>query len=332
MRCARAHYWQFEIGLTSDDDSAALRFGSAWHRAMEALEMKRDPLAAAFPDECGMDELQVATLTGLLIGYQAKYGKKPMFKRCYPEIKFEEGIFPTKFNAAGIIDGLVMFQDGSCGFIERKTTSDSVEPQSDYWLRLRFNYQLLQYYIAARNKGWNISKVIYDVVRKPQIQPKQIDVLDAKGLKIVCDAKGERVFKTVKGKKVPRQTGSTEDGYYVKREFETHEQFSDRLAKDCQARPDFYFARREVAILADDVISFEKQRIEIIRLIEHYRLRGQQNPHHPAEAWPRAVSENNCQWCSYATFCLNNISINPQQPPQGLSVKPFNPELQPDKL
>src|SRR5690606_36744924 len=132
--------------------------------------------------------------------------------------------------------------------VETKTTADSIAPDSDYWLRLRFNGQLMQYVLAARTFGWDISTVIYDVVRKPAIEPRQIPLLDAEGRKVVLDANGERVLKKDGS---PRESGDKEKGYTLQTRIETPEEFSDRLYQDTLARPDFYFARREVPILED---------------------------------------------------------------------------------
>jgi hypothetical protein len=37
LACPRRHYWRYECGLRRDEGTEALRFGSAWHRAMEAM-------------------------------------------------------------------------------------------------------------------------------------------------------------------------------------------------------------------------------------------------------------------------------------------------------
>ena len=37
LRCPRKHFWQCEVGLRKSESSFALRFGTAWHAAMEAI-------------------------------------------------------------------------------------------------------------------------------------------------------------------------------------------------------------------------------------------------------------------------------------------------------
>src|SRR5262249_7550746 len=151
---------------------------------------------------------------------------------------------------------------------EGKTTGDSVAPASQYWLRLRFNMQLHQYVLAARREGWEIACVIYDVLRKPSIKPRKVDDLDQNQQKIVVDANGVRQYLVAgKNKRQPRQSGDKAKGWIVKSHIETPDEFGQRLYDDALARPEFYFCRREVPVLEDELQQFERQRIAIARLI-----------------------------------------------------------------
>jgi hypothetical protein len=47
LACPRKHFWRYELGLRRTVDADALRFGSAWHRAMEARWSGAD-ISAAF--------------------------------------------------------------------------------------------------------------------------------------------------------------------------------------------------------------------------------------------------------------------------------------------
>ena len=208
--------------------------------------------------------------------------------------------------------------------VEAKTTSYGIDPDSDYWLRLRYNMQLLQYVDAARKCGHDVSNVIYDVVRKPMISPKEIAELDSLSRKIVVDKDGKRVLKK-NGE--PRQSGSEADGWTVKTHIETPDEFAARLRDDCMTRPDFYFARREVPILDKDLQDFHAQRKALMGIVTHLRS-AKVHPLHPETAWPRTVSSNTCKWCQYSSFCLQNISVNPKNPPDGFAITRFSPELE----
>jgi hypothetical protein len=327
LSCPRRHYWRFEVGLVRDTEAAALRFGSAWHAAMEARWKGGDyetALAAALATASDFDETTVATLAGLLAGYYARWENDPV-REIHPEVEFRHALPGSRtFDVAGKIDGLGVLHDGRLCMVEHKTTSASVGPDSDYWLRIRFNPQVLQYVHAARGAGWDIETVLYDVVRKPAISPlAAVPVLDEHGRKIVLDATGERVFKR-DGE--PRESGDTAKGYALQTRPESPEEFADRLAADCRERPDFYFARREVPVLDADLDEFAIQRREIARMILNFRAASRRAAR-PDQAWPRNLSELQCRTCDYASFCLQNIFPDPATPPAGFRVGGQTPEL-----
>lgn len=334
--CPRRHYWQYEIGLLREGDSKALFIGSAWHRAMDARWQGKtfeEAFACALPDGQFMaDAYTVATIAGLLKAYYDYWGDEEREGvQMQTEQQFKLPLVGSKnFTVEGIIDRIGVKADGRQVQVEYKTTGESLQPDSAYWLRLRFNTQLLQYFLAARALGWTIEEVVYDVTRKPSIQPKEIYDLDENNLKIVVDATGKRVFNE-KGKSAgePRQTADKERGWLVKSHIETAEEFGERLFRDALSRPDFYFARREVPILESDLKDFAAQRLSVARTIQHHRKMGEKLKQ-PEFAWPRHVGEQTCKFCSYQGFCLQNISIDLNQLPQGFAVKPFNPELSND--
>jgi hypothetical protein len=217
----------------------------------------------------------------MLAGYYTRHATDPV-KTVHPETEFRMGLAGSRtFDAAGKIDGLAVLHDGRLALVEHKTAGCDIAPDSDYWLRLRGNMQILQSVTAARALGWDVCMVIYDVARKPAIRPKQN---------------------------------------------EAFEQYGDRLAADTMARPDFYFARREVPILEDDLREFEVQRLALARQILACRgeARRAQRPEH---GWPRNVGEWTCKTCDYANFCLQNTAVDPAQPPAGFHVGDVHSEL-----
>jgi hypothetical protein len=48
----------------------------------------------------------------------------------------------------------------------------------------------------------------------------------------------------------------------------------------------------------------------------------------PEDAWPRAATSMNCKFCQFKSFCLADVRPDPKHPPEGFSVRPFNPELE----
>jgi len=324
MKCLRSAYWSYEVGLRKTETSLALRIGSAWARAMEARWNGLDydaALSKALPEGLEMDEQSCATIAALLLAYYRLYGASEGSGKIHAEVQFK---FPIDhgFTAEGKMDGLGTLSDGRMALIEGKTTSASIEPDSDYWLRLAFNMQLYQYILAARELDWDVSTVLYDVTRKPTIKPKQVNDLDEAGMKIVLDAAGNRVLKK-NGE--PKQSAG--EGETLQCHIETPDEFSARLLEDISLRPDFYFVRKEVPILEDNLEAFKLQRDAISRLIISLRA-NEQGLERKENAWPRNVSEMTCNFCSYQSFCLQNLTVDVKHPPEGFKIEGFNPELE----
>lgn len=186
QRCPRAHYWRYEIGLRPAVTGDALRFGSAWHSAMEARAKGADceaALLAGIGDRSTVDELQVATLSGMLAGYWIRY---PQPDAITPEVEFCYSLRRGRgaMWAAGKIDGI-----SDTALIEHKTAGCDIGPNSDYWLRLRGNGQILGYVEGARRLGYDPRCVIYDVARKPAIRQKQGETPEQFGDRLSDDTK-----------------------------------------------------------------------------------------------------------------------------------------------
>ncbi len=327
LACQRKHYYRYELGLASTADSLALRFGSAWHRGMEKYAVN-EPFDAALEyaltvksGEEPIDEVESAKLYAMLKAYYEFYGEN--VNKVYPECQFVTSIRGSRtFQSAGKIDGLIMGE--SVGLLEHKTTSESVAADSDYWLRLRWNYQLLTYVDACEDAGHHIDYILYDVVRKPTIAPKNVPTIDEYGKKIVLDSDGNRVFKK-DGE--PRESGDTAKGYFVCTHLETAEEYCQRLYDDVKERPEFYFARKEVPFFAEDLQNFREQRLQIGRLILMCRA-SEKKCSEPAAAWIRNCSDLICRTCEYQSFCLRNETATPDNLPEGFKLVAPNQELE----
>ena len=142
LMCHRKHYWQCEVGLRSDDIGLALRFGSAWARAMEAYwrgKIYDDALNYALPQDVQLDKYEFAKVAALLGGYYSIYGPSKKYGKLYPERQFGPTDIADGFNAQGKLDGIGVNVKNQSIIIEAKTTSDSIEADSQYWVRLVFN-------------------------------------------------------------------------------------------------------------------------------------------------------------------------------------------------
>jgi len=286
LGCPRKHYWRYEAGLRATAEGHALRFGSAWHAAMEARWQGLaygEALARAAEGARDFAEADLAALAGMLAGYYARYGGgAETVARLHPEQEFRLPLAGSRtFDAAGKIDGLGVLTDGRLCLVEHKTAGESVEPDSDYWQRLRFNPQVYQYVLAARALGWDVAVVLYDVARKPAIRVRQ---------------------------------------------GETAEAFGDRLAADTRERPEFYFARREVPVLDQDVAEFEAQRLVLARSILSCRAESRRS-RRPEHGWPRNVNPMTCRFCEFESFCMQNIGVDLAAPPAGFRAGEIHSEL-----
>ena len=102
---------------------------------------------------------------------------------------------------------------------------------------------------------------------------------------------------------------------------ETLEEYSARLALDCQERPDFYFARREMPILENDLAIFAEERKNVCLQIAENERREKRFAN-PCRAWARCgINKKNCGGCEFRRFCFNNIEIEPGQIPDGFQQR-----------
>jgi hypothetical protein len=273
-RCRREHYFAYVLGYRSAGDVEALRFGTAWHRGLEALWLGRglDEAIVAVTD--GIEDwAEASRLRVLLVAYDARWGDElrdevvaveQAFRA--PVINPESGAASRTFELAGKLDVLLERR-----FVEHKTTSSEIGFGSVYWQTLKLNSQISTYYAGARALGHEVDGCVYDVVRKPALRPSQVPVLDDEGLKIVRDADGQRV-RTKTGKW--RQTGDSELGYVLETRLETQEEYEQRLLEEISANPDKYFQRGEVVRLESEEREAQLDTWQLARSLREDELAG----------------------------------------------------------
>lgn len=332
-RCPRQHYYRYELGLSRIRDKDALRLGSAFHVGLEAKNGGMDAELAVAQGTLGYDErpawadtweweVERETVRHLLAGYFWRYGADEL-EVLAAERSFEIPLVnPATGEASeicvlvGKIDAIVRLPDGRLAVLEYKTAGEDIGVDSDYWLRLRCDPQISQYVIAARDLGFDVATVLYDVTRKPTIKPVQVPTLDADGQKIVLDAQGVRVL-TAAGK--PRQTGDSKQGYVLQARPESPVEYGERLLADIGDRPDFYFQRREVPRLEDELAEFQLELWQQAEQLEETRKHGR---------WFRNVGKMTCDYCQFANLCLNSIRVEPGVAPSGFEIlRDVHPEL-----
>jgi hypothetical protein len=321
LTCQRAYHYRYNLGIRSTKSSDALRFGTAWHKAMEERAHGKgldDSFHAAIVGTSA-DDVNYGMLYGMLKAYWTVYGERDQWAIA-PEVEFMHKITGcNSFRAAGKLDGIG--DDGVNPIIvEHKTTSEAIDPGSDYWMRLRFNVQMLQYVTAYYTEHKTIPVVVYDVIKKTGLRPSKVPVLDANGLKTVLNADGQRVFLD-NGK--PRQAAA--DGMTLLTRPENAEEFAVRVYDDIMSRPDFYFQRKNLTVLQDDILLFKEQRVAICKQLDAAKKMEKKLGHH---AYTRNCSATTCKFCDFSMFCMTNITPDVSSLPEGYEVKRAHEELE----
>ena len=239
--CPRKHYLRYELGLRPDHDSAPLRIGTAFHLALELHDLGQDAIEAVRALD-NLDEYEKETVLRLYLGHVWRW-QSDGFDVVAPEQQFDLPLTnpatgaPTPcWRVAGKMDRIVRLADGRLALQEYKTTSDDIAPGSDYWVRLRLDQQVSLYFIAARELGFDVQTVIYDVTRKPALRP------------LKATPEESRKY-TKEGKLYAAQRLNDE----------TPEEYGERVNEDIAARPDFYFARVELPRFESDLDEFRRE-------------------------------------------------------------------------
>lgn len=266
-------------------------------------------------------ETERITLLYSLVGYQwyyndAEYEVEQLEQKFDLPLRSPITGHKLRANLRGKIDRV--FSAGNNRFVhEYKSTSKSIDPDSTYWNHLTLDTQTRLYTYAAAQLGLGMCGVLYDVWSKPKTRPKKLTQGDSK--KFIADGMycGEK-FSVLQS---PDEVGG---GIEINRTFaeiilgakpgtfairETPEMYGARLLQDITQRPEFYFARREIAHTANDIEKFERQLYNIYKGIKNMSR---------TDGWWE--DENACQntfTCSYINFCYNHIDIQPGDIPEG---------------
>lgn len=331
--CRKKHQFAYEWRIRRETDARALRMGSAYHAALEALanggaihaavEIVREAYADVPPTiETYEWEIECETVVRLVCGYAWRWQESGIqfiaaeMSFELPLVNPETGKSTPIWNLAGKIDGIVRLLDGRLAVLETKLLGDDISQDSSFWRRLRIDHQISLYVIAARRLGYDVDTVLYNVARKPTIKPVDVPILDENKQKVVLDERRERVFNKNGS---PKQTGSTEFGWYVQSRAMTPEEWGEKLNDDIASRPNFYFHRNEVPRLDADLRAFEQEIWEVQQTI-----RDAQNK----DRWYRTVNRHTCDFCPVFDLCSNPSFVADGELPSGyVRVTDIHPEL-----
>lgn len=244
--CAREHHYRYVQLRRPRETTGALRFGSLFHRALEAWwhaaadsldpDARLSAAIAALGPAHDCDPFDRVRAEELLLGYTVRWADQEL------EVLAVEAEFLTAltnpatgapsrtYDLGGCIDVLARCRPTSrVVIVEHKTTSEDVTPGSGYWQRLQIDAQVSTYFVGARALGLEPEACLYDVIRKPSLRPAKATPVEARKY--------------------------TREGrlYANQREHdETLDEYRERLRADIASRPEDYFARGEVVRLEEE--------------------------------------------------------------------------------
>ena len=243
-----------------------------------------------------------------------------------PLVNPETGRALPNAKVVGKIDKLLRTGTGIYLVGEHKSTSKSIDGDSNYWKRLRLSSQsnlyslALKSYLSPEDMATKFGGILYDVWHKPTIRPKKLTQGDSKkfvadgnycGQKFgVIQGSGGYYDYHINGKLAEVESGAKEGTFAIR---ETPEMFGARLLQDITERPEFYFARREIPILEADMERFKH---ELYNIYQTARNMNKVN------SWYH--NDQSCEatfHCPYIPICYNNLQVDENNIPDGFMIK-----------
>ena len=291
----------------------------------EATAVYQDIPAWADATEWAVEREIVANA---LAAYHWLYGTGSEYETVATELQFElplvnpETGHPTpNFVRVGKIDRIVRHKGtGRLMIQEYKSTSKSIDSGSTYWNRLRKDTQSKFYITAARDlkmerpgsqlPGFDdLSGLLHDVFHKPTIKPSKLTMAESAEFVKTGDYCGQKFVVgddrgctepmiLVDGVRAEIEPGKKEGTFALR---ETPGMFGARLLQDMTQRPEFYFARREIAFTDAELEDFRYQVWALQKTIAEMTNSGH---------WYE--NEQQCEAtfkCAYCNICYNNVAV-----------------------
>ena len=279
-------------------------------------------------------EVEYYTLLNALAGYNWYWASQERYETVVREYGFETPVRTVKGRALpnvklrGRIDKIVRNENSQLLVMEHKSTSKSVDSDSTIWphfsmgvqsylypgtaQQLQLNGELKDYGIKTNDSP--IFGVLFDVFHKPQISPKKLTQAASKEfvengvycgqefkVELAPEEQGGSYY--VNGVVAECEPGKKEGTFAIR---ETPEMFGARLLQDIGERPEYYFARREVARTASD---FERFQRELLGIYQTIRLMKKN------DSWFHCDSQCESTFrCSYIPICYVDKDVNEEVP------------------
>jgi len=304
--CPMKYRLAYVLGWRPIEDSDIQRVGTRWHKGLELIGRGKDwsdwlnETYATVPTNRTAEEwaTERAKLAAFLTAWAWRW-QGDSVTTLATEVTFSlplrhpgnNRIIPG-VERVGKIDRLVLV-DGRPMLGEYKSTSQSVASDSRIWDRYRRDTQLSEYICAARELQLRgalapaitpsmplISGGLYDLWHRPQSSPKLLTQADSKKLVETGEYCGQK-FKIdtpplfVDGERADGKPGAKPGTFAVR---ETPGMYSVRLLWEAETgayhRPDYYFARREIARTDDELRAYEWERYHLFLHVKNMARTG----------------------------------------------------------
>jgi len=283
QRCREEHRYAYVDGIRPAKSEWPLRFGKSIHEGLAAwwATLCLDVALAEFRRNANSEQLDLFDVVlgeVMLAGYAARWETEHgdhAIATVYVEKGFSlERHVDHPYRLVGYIDAAGRV--GSSTFIvEHKTSSEDIEPGSDYFAKLTIDHQLSIYALAARTLGLESDRLMYDVLRTPGCDPLKATPVE------------KRKYKKTDGKMYANQ----------REHDESPDAYRARVLELVAENPENYFTRATIVRLEHEL---DRAMLDIDQLAADLMRAepGQPQPQNPASC-KRYGSR-----CPYWNLCL----------------------------
>ncbi len=245
--CPRKWYYnRVERRTRRGNHDRALGFGTAFHKAQEALWGSDDPeklklaltafRTSADEEQLGFEDRVLGEV--LLIGYSIRWDDFKLTHQMLPIVE-ERAVVPVldpsgnpdpDLDLVIVLDVRCLDEEGQTIPVEHKTTQSPIDEGAPYWQRMDQSQQVSLYYLALSDNGHQVGHVLLDAVRAPKLD------------RLLATPVERRQFYVKNG--VWGKAGDPKPGTRLVEE--TPDEFAARVQELILSAPNTYYARHKL--------------------------------------------------------------------------------------
>lgn len=193
LDCPKKYYYRYEKLLDSRGYSSSLGLGSLVHAFIEQWTGKGNPAAVAeqfkqIKDRCDPEswpyvEIDLRKALGMSNSWES-YWKSPShpfgndkWEWIHSELEFSFPVNPDGDSHVGKMDGVIRHKEWNKVFVYELKTATAREKDS-YIHRLGVDRQVFANIYAAKEMGFHVDGILYDIIWKPMIRQKKEETVD----------------------------------------------------------------------------------------------------------------------------------------------------------